>query len=51
MYPRDPAGSASNTINCHCLLRPKVDPALLKPTDAERDLLKRYGVGVTTHKS
>jgi hypothetical protein len=51
MYPRDPSGSAMNTIFCHCLLRAKLDPALLQPSDQERDLLKRYGISVTTHPS
>lgn len=46
MYPRDPNGSAENTINCHCLVMPHFDDALLKPTDAERQLLKSYGLRV-----
>ena len=48
MYPRDPSGSADNTIGCHCLVRPHVPEALLKPTDRERDELKSFGVSVIT---
>lgn len=48
MFPRDPNGSAGNTINCHCLVRPKVREALLKPSDQQRELLKRLGLSVTT---
>jgi hypothetical protein len=47
MYPRDPSGSADNTINCHCLVRPHLDEDQLKPTDQERALLKSYGLSVT----
>jgi hypothetical protein len=46
-YPRDPNGSAENTINCHCLVQPHLSETLLKPTDAERQLLKDMGIGVT----
>lgn len=48
MYPRDPNGSAENTINCHCLVQPYLSDDQLKPTDAERDLLKSLGIGVHT---
>jgi hypothetical protein len=48
MYPRDPSGSAENTINCHCLVLPHLDDDQLKPTDQERQLLKSYGLSVTT---
>lgn len=48
MYPRDPSGSADNTINCHCLVRPHLSEDQLKPTDQERQLLKSYGLSVTT---
>lgn len=51
MYPRDPSGSAANTINCHCLVRPKVDPALLQSTDAQRALLNKLGIRITTTRS
>lgn len=47
-YPRDPAGSPGNTINCHCLVQPYLSAEDLKPTDAERSLLKSYGISVTT---
>ena len=46
MYPRDPSGSAENTINCHSIQRPKVAPEVLKPTDQERALLKSAGIHV-----
>jgi hypothetical protein len=45
-YPRDPNGSAENTINCHCLVIPHFDDAQLKPTDQERQLLSSYGISV-----
>lgn len=48
MYPRDPSGSAENTIGCHCLERPKVSPEMLKPTDQERSLLKSAGIRIFT---
>jgi uncharacterized protein with gpF-like domain len=49
MYPRDPSGSPENTINCHCIQRPHLPPESLKPTDQERDLLKKLGISVSTH--
>ena len=45
-YPRDPAGRAENTINCHCLVVPYVPEEYLKPTDADRALLRSYGLSV-----
>ena len=48
MYPRDPSGSAANTIYCHCLVRPKVSAAQLKPSDREREYLNKLGISVTT---
>ena len=45
-YPRDPNGSAENTINCHCLVQPYLSDDQLKATEQERDLLKSYGVSV-----
>lgn len=46
MYPRDPSGSAENTINCHCLLYPAVSNEDLQSTDKERELLASYGISV-----
>lgn len=46
MYPRDPNGSAWNTINCHCLQRPYFDAAALKPTAAQKGLLESLGISV-----
>lgn len=51
MYPRDPSGSADNTINCHCLVRPKLDQALLQPTDQEKAALAKHGISITTQRS
>jgi hypothetical protein len=48
MYPRDPNGSAENTINCSCLLYPAIAKEDLKPTDQEQDLLKSYGISVSS---
>lgn len=47
MYPRDPSGSAENTINCHCLVIPYISSDDLKPSDQERALLQSYGISVT----
>lgn len=47
MYPRDPNGSAENTINCHCLLVPYMDAADLKPSAANLKTLKDAGIGVS----
>jgi hypothetical protein len=47
MYPRDPNGSAENTINCHCVLVPYIPEHLLKPTAAQSDLLKKAGISVS----
>jgi hypothetical protein len=46
-YPRDPSGSAENTINCHCLVVPYVSEDLLKPTEGDRALLRSYGLSIT----
>jgi len=46
MYPRDPNGSAANTISCHCLMKPYFDPEALAPKPAHRRLLDRLGIGV-----
>lgn len=51
MYPRDPSGSPGNTINCHCLVRPKLSVALLKPSAEQRAILDRYGISVTTTRN
>lgn len=50
MYPRDPSGSAENTINCHCLSMPHLPPEALKPTDSERSLLNSLGISVSTSR-
>lgn len=47
MYPRDPNGSPENTINCHCLLAPYVDAADLKPTSAQKQVLKDSGISIS----
>ena len=51
MYPRDPKGSAANTINCSCLLYPAVSNEDLKSSDAERALLAKYGISVVTNRT
>jgi hypothetical protein len=47
MYPRDPNGSAANTINCHCLSVPYFSTEALKPTAEHMQILKRLGISVT----
>jgi hypothetical protein len=47
MYPRDPNGSAGNTINCHCMTAPYFKPELLKPTASQKGLLDSLGISVT----
>lgn len=46
MYPRDPAGSAHNTINCHCILQPRVPAHLLASTSADRQRLANLGISI-----
>ncbi|HWR37018.1 MAG TPA: hypothetical protein VN622_14240 [Clostridia bacterium] len=47
MFPRDPAGSAENTINCHCLERPYFSSDALKATSAQKGLLESLGIKVS----
>jgi hypothetical protein len=47
MYPRDPSGSAENTINCHCMTAPYFAPEALKPTEGQKGLLEKLGISVT----
>jgi hypothetical protein len=47
MYPRDPNGSAENTINCHCVLVPAFDEDALKPSSEQSDLLRRLGISIS----
>lgn len=47
MYPRDPNGSAENTINCHCLLAPYVDSADLNPTSVQKQVLADSGIQIS----
>lgn len=46
-YPRDPAGSAENTINCHCMMAPYFAADALKPTPQQKGLLDSLGISVT----
>ncbi len=46
MYPRDPAGSPENTINCHCVLKPYFDAEALKPTPEHLKTLQDLGLAV-----
>ncbi|HZU33720.1 MAG TPA: hypothetical protein VFB79_21580 [Candidatus Angelobacter sp.] len=47
MYPRDPNGSADNTINCHCLMRPYFAADTLKPSADQKGLLDDLGISVS----
>jgi hypothetical protein len=47
MYPRDPNGSAENTINCHCMMAPYFAPEALKPTPGQKGLLDSLGISVS----
>jgi hypothetical protein len=47
MYPRDPNGEAENTVNCHCLLVPYMDPSALQPTPGQKSLLKDLGIDIS----
>ncbi|HEV7521993.1 MAG TPA: hypothetical protein VGP89_12920 [Candidatus Angelobacter sp.] len=47
MYPRDPSGSAANTINCHCMMAPYFAPSVLKPTPSQKGLLESLGISVS----
>jgi hypothetical protein len=47
MYPRDPNGSPENTINCHCVLVPYMDPEDLKPTAGQLKTLKDAGLEIS----
>ena len=46
MFPRDPSGSAENTINCHCLSVPYFSADALKPTAEHKSLLDKLGIAV-----
>lgn len=48
-FPRDPKGSAGNTINCHCIVVPYFDAedlADLRPSDEQRRLLEEFGISI-----
>lgn len=47
MYPRDPKGSAENTINCHCLQVPYFAADALKPSTDQKGLLDSLGISVS----
>jgi hypothetical protein len=46
-FPRDPSGSAENTINCHCMMAPYFSPEVLRPTASQKGLLDSLGISVT----
>ncbi|HWQ96719.1 MAG TPA: hypothetical protein VN577_20025 [Terriglobales bacterium] len=46
MFPRDPSGSAENTINCHCLEQPHFDDEALRPTSVHKKVLRDLGISV-----
>jgi hypothetical protein len=47
MYPRDPNGSPENTINCHCVLVPYMDPSDLQPSPGNLKTLKDAGLEIS----
>jgi hypothetical protein len=47
MYPRDPSGSAENTINCHCMMAPYFAPEVLQPSAKQKGLLESLGISVS----
>jgi hypothetical protein len=47
MFPRDPSGSAENTINCHCLSVPYFSADALEPTAEHKGLLHKLGISVS----
>jgi uncharacterized protein with gpF-like domain len=47
MFPRDPAGSAENTINCHCLEVPHLDQDALQATPGQRGILEGLGLSIS----
>jgi hypothetical protein len=46
MFPRDPNGSAENTISCHCIETPYFDPEALNPSASQKKLLTDLGISV-----
>jgi hypothetical protein len=47
MYPRDPNGSAENTINCHCLMVPYFPAGALQASAEQKGLLDDLGISVS----
>lgn len=47
MYPRDPAGSPENTINCHCMMVPALSEEVLKPNQRAQDILRSVGISIS----
>lgn len=50
MFPRDPAGSPENTINCHCILEPVIDLEAIgsrRPLGEIEDRLRKLGIEIT----
>jgi hypothetical protein len=48
MFPRDPNGSAWNTINCHCLMRPYFSTDALTATAKDKGLLDSLGISISS---
>jgi uncharacterized protein with gpF-like domain len=46
MFPRDPSGSAENTIGCHCVQSPYFSEDALKPNAEQKGLLDSLGISV-----
>jgi hypothetical protein len=47
MYPRDPNGSAENTIGCNCMMGPYFEADSLKATASQKGLLESLGISVS----
>ncbi|ABF42409.1 hypothetical protein Acid345_3408 [Candidatus Koribacter versatilis Ellin345] len=51
MFPRDPNGSAWNTINCHCISRPYFAADALAPTAQHKGVLEDLGISVSVTRA
>jgi hypothetical protein len=47
MFPRDPSGTAENTINCHCVSVPHFSAEALRPSQWHRDILDQFGISIS----
>ncbi len=51
MFPRDPNGSAENTINCHCISVPYFDADAFKPSERQKTLLRDLGIEISVDRA